>query len=225
MDDSPKSSAAQPREHPTIYWQLSRYPGATLHYGGERSRIFFGEAGHQTTYRSSGRPLVVLYGKSGLGKSSLLNAGIIRRQQTGRSFSLWLSASAPAGRTSDSPLSVAKTAVARLWGGLTSSMTRCPMIRPQAYFRQTRQLNGGGQPMLIFDQFEELFSYPQEAILEFQSELELLNTGIPLRFLLLGRDSPVGLTDGRRGGSQSLLDTRAHRAGYPLLIGSTARIA
>ena len=37
--------------------------------------------------------------------------------------------------------------------------------------------------LLIFDQFEELFTYPEQAIKEFKEELsELLHTGIPLRF-------------------------------------------
>ena len=68
-----------PNEHLTSSTQY-RYPGVTP-FSTEQAHIFFGR--NQDTdelYRLIRRePLVVLYGKSGLGKSSLLNAGIIPR--------------------------------------------------------------------------------------------------------------------------------------------------
>ena len=50
-------------------------------------------------------------------------------------------------------------------------------------YAKKMQINKGVRPLFLFDQFEELFSYPDEEILAFQQDLaELLYTGIPLRF-------------------------------------------
>ena len=57
-----------------------RYPGATP-FSVEQEHIFFGRAQDtENLFRLVRREtMVVLYGKSGLGKSSLINAGLIPR--------------------------------------------------------------------------------------------------------------------------------------------------
>lgn len=64
-----------------------RYPGVTP-FTTEQAPVFFGrKQDTDDLYRLIRRePLVVLYGKSGLGKSSLLNAGIIPRCVTEGSY-------------------------------------------------------------------------------------------------------------------------------------------
>ncbi|MCB0535801.1 MAG: hypothetical protein KDD14_26595, partial [Saprospiraceae bacterium] len=75
------------------------------------------------------------------------------------------------------------------------------------YVAKTRQLNGGGRPLLIFDQFEELFTYPESAVKAFGEELaELLHTGIPLRFRRMA--DTADLTDEEEDRLENPLEAR-----------------
>lgn len=162
-----------------------RYPGAKP-FSPEESDIFFGrekEIGllYQRVRRE---PLLVLYSKSGLGKSSLLSAGLVPKIEKGQKYL---------------PFNIR-------FGALQSELGKMPLDTAQEileagsplldrlhkeeatslwYLLKARQL---AQPsvkgaLLIFDQFEELFTYPSEAIEAFARQLsEVLYTTIPDRF-------------------------------------------
>jgi formylglycine-generating enzyme required for sulfatase activity len=159
-----------------------RYPGVTPFSTGQ-ANIFFGR--RQDTdelYRLIRRePLVVLYGKSGLGKSSLLNAGIVPRCLADQThspvvvrFGAWME-----GKEETLP-DIARAALA---GAPSLLDTLLPGDRSLWQAAKSRQLNGGGRPLLIFDQFEELFSYPDAQVEAFARELtELVHTDMPLRY-------------------------------------------
>ncbi len=104
-------------------------------------------------------PIVLLHAVSGAGKSSLLRAGLApAHDQEGIPVSLDdRPAEAGLGR--------------RLIAGLLSSADRPAQEGPTieddetgafaAYLRQARQLAAGRPPLLIVDQFEELFQHPE----------------------------------------------------------------
>jgi hypothetical protein len=162
-----------------------RYPGVTP-FTTEQENIFFGrDQDEEELYRLLRRePLVVLYGKSGLGKSSLLNAGIVPRcLREGTHSPLVVRFGAWTEGSDKTPLDRAKDALAKDHVSPSFLSRLLPGDNSLWQVAKTRQLNGGGSPLLIFDQFEELFSYPEEQVRRFREELsELLNTGIPLRF-------------------------------------------
>ena len=174
-----------------------RYPGVTP-FSTQQEHIFFGrEQDTKDIYRLIRRePLMVLYGKSGLGKSSLLNAGIIPLcHQKGEYHPLSLRFGAWTEEQQETPLSITKE---KLSTGINDEPILDKLIPGDDslwYHAKIRQLQGSAnRPLLLFDQFEELFSYPEAEVLAFQQELsELLNTGIPLRFRrqLEGINAPV----------------------------------
>ncbi|TAK43020.1 MAG: ATP-binding protein [Saprospiraceae bacterium] len=194
-----------------------RYPGVTP-FSTEQQHIFFGrKQDTDELYRLLRRePLVVLYGKSGLGKSSLLNAGIIPAcQKKGEYSPFVVRFGAWTEDAKVTPLAATKTALSEGFEPGTFLDSLLPGDASLWYHAKTRQLleiekleieklenSGAGQPpiylressisqfpnfpispLLLFDQFEELFSYPEAQVQAFREELsELLNTGIPLRF-------------------------------------------
>lgn len=174
-----------------------RYPGVTP-FTTEQAPVFFGrKQDTDDLYRLIRRePLVVLYGKSGLGKSSLLNAGIIPRCMAEGTYNpLVIRFGAWVEGATATPLDITKTALAKDYEQATFLDGLLPGDTSLWHHAKTRQLNaplgqGGGRPLLLFDQFEELFSYPAEQVQAFQEELsELLNTNIPLRFQRLAEAS------------------------------------
>lgn len=149
----------------------------------DQASIFFGR--RQDTdelYRLIRRePLVVLYGKSGLGKSSLLNAGIVPRCQADKTYNPVLVRFGAWMEGKEETLSgIARAALA---GAPSLLGALLPEDRSLWQSAKSRQLNGGGRPLLIFDQFEELFSYPDAQVEAFARELtELVHTDMPLRY-------------------------------------------
>ncbi len=162
-----------------------RYPGVTP-FSTEQSHIFYGrEQEIQKLLKLVHRqPLAVLYGKSGLGKSSLINAGLIPKLKASGEyiprvirFGAWVSTS------KTTPLEFVKEQLKEPDHHKTFLSQLIPDDDSVWMYAKAQQLRGGGRPLLIFDQFEELFSYSEDEIIRFKQELsELLNTGIPLRF-------------------------------------------
>ncbi len=190
-----------------------RYPGVTP-FTTEQSSIFFGrQRDTDELYRLIRRePLVVLYGKSGLGKSSLINAGIIPRcREEGSHSPIIVRFGAWTEGESTTPLEATKIA---LTGGKKAE-TFLDRLLPDdnalwacAKSRQLAATDVQARPLLLFDQFEELFSYPEAEIAAFLSDLvELLNTGIPLRFRRMA-ESDDTLTDADEERLEAPLDAR-----------------
>jgi len=165
---------------------MQRYPGAQP-FTTEQRHIFFGrdndlEEVHQLVQLEE---LVVLYGKSGLGKSSLLNAGLIPRLVESEQFQpLTIRFGAWTEEAEASPLQRSKQGLLQDVEGETFLEKIIPEEASLWSVVKTRQLlRGGSHLVLIFDQFEELFTYPEEQVQAFKQELtELLKTTIPRRY-------------------------------------------
>lgn len=189
-----------------------RYPGVQP-FTTAQSEVFFGrDQDISELYRLIRREaLVVLYGKSGLGKSSLLNAGIVPHcQETAEYDPITIKFGAWTEDTTDSPLDRTKNF-------LKSGQTPSPVLqqllpKEDSLWRsaKNRQLNGAGRPLLVFDQFEELFTYPEADIQAFRQELvELLHTELPLRYRrLLNATKAPQLSEEEEDGLEKPLDAR-----------------
>lgn len=162
-----------------------RYPGVTP-FSTEQSHIFFGreEEKKRLLKLVLRQQLAVLYGKSGLGKSSLINAGLIPQiNKAGLYSPLLLRFGAWTDLAKDSPLDITKDLLKENAASDTFLSGLVPGDDSLWLNAKNRQLKGGGRLLLLFDQFEELFSYPESDIAAFQQGIsELLHTGIPLRF-------------------------------------------
>ena len=166
---------------------INRYPGVQP-FQKEQANLFFGrdEEIDRLFDLILLERLVVLFGKSGYGKSSLLNAGILPR----------LDAESARGKRRYCPVQVRFNA----FGGQDSLMQKfifhaaqaleshrpepIKFIQgvPETLWSQLKFANLGATAtiVLIFDQFEEFFSYPDEQQQDFKRQLaELLYADIP----------------------------------------------
>ncbi|MEL7163031.1 MAG: hypothetical protein AAFN92_19890, partial [Bacteroidota bacterium] len=162
-----------------------RYPGAQP-FRTDEQEVFYGrEDVSQELYQLlTLEPLVVLHAKSGLGKSSLINAGLRpivleRREYVPHDVRFYAYTE---GKES-TPLSVTRRTV-------ESRSDVLDKIRPAGddslwYHLKSQQLALGEDQgiLLVFDQFEELFSYEETEIADFARELsEALYSNLPQRF-------------------------------------------
>ncbi len=162
-----------------------RYPGAKP-FSPEESSIFFGrEKEIDLLFQRVQRdPLLVLYAKSGLGKSSLLNAGLIPKVQQKQAYlPISLRFGAFESELGKPPLDSAREVLQEQ----SSLLDRIYQeeIPSLWYLLKAQQLANPGSKgaLLIFDQFEELFTYPKSEIENFALQLsELLYSHIPDRF-------------------------------------------
>lgn len=183
----------------TVESTLYRYPGAKPFEASE-AELFRGRTDDiENLYELvSLQNLVVLYGRSGLGKSSLLNAGLSERFKNEPAtipvfirFGAYYKGSrgTPFGKVYglipqqadqsahfifEKLIAKEEIAESRLWYGFKSGQLTQP---------------GNKQFVLIFDQFEELFTYPQRDIELFKKELaDLLYTSVPQQLRNLLKD-------------------------------------
>ena len=166
-----------------------RFPGVTP-FEREQEHLFFGRDREiaDLLRLTSLEKLLVLFGKSGHGKSSLLNAGLLPKLETAfrgkRCIPLSIRLGAYAKDQSLSPkealLSELERAVAPAPD--TGFYENLPVGRSLWREFKRRQAHAG-QPtafVLLFDQFEEFFLYPPDQQQQFRQEIsELLYTEIP----------------------------------------------
>jgi formylglycine-generating enzyme required for sulfatase activity len=154
-----------------------RYPGV-VPFQAHQSHLFFGrEEDIENLYDLILlEKMVVLFGKSGYGKSSLLNAGVLPRFAAAKRaaeqfrvvevrFTAWTE------RRAQSPLDTLR----RLMGAKDAD-------NPPTLWECFRQQNDApdGRFLLVFDQFEEFFTYPPEEQRAFRRQLaELLFSTLP----------------------------------------------
>ncbi len=166
--------------------KIRRYPGGRP-FTKEMSRLFHGRKEdlqklHQLV---SLEPLVVLYGRSGLGKSSLINAGLMPKLELNAKnkciqfrFNAWTEKSqkSPLGATIEKLSSEV----------VDTSITDKLLPRDQSLWRLikgSQVADPDNRLILIFDQFEELFSYPEKEINAFKIAIaEVLRDQLPRRY-------------------------------------------
>ena len=162
-----------------------RYPGVSP-FTSEQIRIFFGRDNDiKKLYKLiSMRNQVLLYSKSGIGKTSLLNAGVLPKLEA--KFTLInIRFFAYDNKNFVSPvektLSSLQTTIEQGNNSFLDDLVEKTNYKKTLwyYFKQL-QFSGKQKFILVFDQFEELFSYPGEFINQFKEELhELTNIDIP----------------------------------------------
>ncbi len=179
---------------------LPRYPGAQP-FETHQSGIFFGRDKDVVALSRIVRqePLTVLYSKSGMGKSSLLNAGLVpSMEQSGEFHTLRIrfnsfdkkymagSQIMPDIKTRKIIRGSEKVVITFLDKLIENEETIWHDLKEQQIFVQQELVKTGLPPkktLLIFDQFEELFTYPADAILAFRKQLaEALYTPLPSRY-------------------------------------------
>ncbi len=164
---------------------LYRYPGAKP-FETEQESIFYGrQQDTDALYRIiRAEPLVVLYAKSGLGKSSLLNAGIIpRARNTGDFIPVIIRFQAYATDKLQTPEQIVRKAIAP-YGSETTFLDTLIQNESTLWQDLKEAQIQGRRLLLVFDQFEELFTYPKGTIEDFKQQLaEALFTKLPQRYM------------------------------------------
>ena len=163
----------------------SRYPGAKP-FETHQQHIFFGrdEDTAKLFELIHLEPLVVLYSKSGMGKSSVLNAGIIPAvKKQGEYEPIQVRFKAWTEDKKETPALITRQTMT-LNGSATTFLDTLIEDEPSLWHDlKERQIERKKKVLLIFDQFEELFTYPKEAIQAFKEDLaEALHTKIPQRY-------------------------------------------
>jgi tetratricopeptide (TPR) repeat protein len=145
--------------------QENPWPGLST-FTEEQSAFFFGrdEEVRELLRRVERKALTVLFGQSGLGKSSLLQAGLFPRLRTANFCPIYVrldhSASAPAPTEQIKSLVFQVTASAGSWTKTGSTITD-ETLWEFFHHRDDNLHDAAGKvvvPVLVFDQFEELFT-------------------------------------------------------------------
>ena len=164
-----------------------RYPGAQP-FTTQQKQIFFGRDKDVEKLYDLLRleKLVVLYSKSGLGKSSLINAGIIPSVESDDLLKPFLIRfGAYIDEQKKTPIS---TTLQQINPSNNESSYLDKLLPKDNSFwylikrKQEKELESKGF-LLVFDQFEELFTYSNKEIIRFTKELkEIISNQIPQRF-------------------------------------------
>ncbi len=162
-----------------------RYPGLEP-FNPDQKELFFGRSSELEwlTELVDTHQQVLLYAKSGLGKSSLLNAGLIPRlQASGAAHIMPVRIGTYVDANSSSPLDAVHQALSIV------QETFLDRIIPNEgslwyHFKADSLLAAASKVYyLIFDQFEELFSHPEASIFAFKKQLAgLLYRAVPPHF-------------------------------------------
>ncbi len=166
---------------------ILRYPGSKP-FEKDQANIFFGRAKNieELNKRISLESFTILCSKSGLGKSSLINAGLIPKVNKVGKFRPIYIRFLPFKREKITPLE--KTGLRIRDGAANISTFLDRLIENEKTIwhdiKEQQLLSDNDQGiLLIFDQFEEFFSYPPEQQLNFRKQLsEALNIPIPQRY-------------------------------------------
>ena len=164
-----------------------RYPGTQPFSTGQR-HLFFGRDDDIARLHRlvKTQPLVVLYGKSGLGKSSLLNAGLVPEVLTEAVYTpLHIRFNAWTEDKGDDPVGITLRTLSPAGSRATFLDSLISNERSLWHELKEAQLATAGnlQYLLVFDQFEELFTYPPAAVAAFKEQLaEAIYTKIPQRY-------------------------------------------
>lgn len=164
-----------------------RYPGTQPFSTGQQHLFFGREEDIARLYRLvKTQPLTVLYGKSGLGKSSLLNAGLIPEVVAeGMYTPLNIRFNAWTEGKEEHPVDITLQTLSPTGSRTTFLDSLIKNERSLWHELKEAQIATANslQYLLVFDQFEELFTYPADAIAAFKEQLaEAIYTKIPQRY-------------------------------------------
>lgn len=163
-----------------------RYPGVKP-FEMEDSDIFFGRDSDRANLldRISLEKVVVLFGKSGYGKSSLLNAGLLPALRAEESLPIVVRFGnyRPGEKRSgpNSPISIVRQKIASVFLGSGSAVLARLNSESSLWslLKEVQHL-GLSKYVFIFDQFEEFFTYPAQDQNDFKEQIaELLFTKVP----------------------------------------------
>jgi len=169
-----------------------RYPGLKS-FETEDHDVFFGRGQDidRLNEMISTENLIVFFSKSGLGKSSLINAGIIpelKKELQNCPVSVRFTS-----HGEDSSMSPSDILITKLQQSLEKKINTAPtfldsFIEPDNslwYNLKKNDILAGERKtyVLFFDQFEEIFSYPHDEVNKFAIQIaELLNKSIPKKY-------------------------------------------
>jgi len=169
----------------------NRYPGVKPFTSAEKELFFGREKDIDALFSLLFiKQCVVLYGKSGYGKSSLLNAGIIPKLQQESQWScITIRFNNFSEREQQAMVSPIENIRLRLKQDLEEDATTLldrvvPGEGSLWYWVKAQQFaNHRSRFIFFFDQFEELFTYPKANIEEFSEQLsQLLFNTVPAKF-------------------------------------------
>ena len=162
-----------------------RYPGSKPFDSSEQD-IFFGR--EQDTIALTKfielEQSVVIYGKSGIGKSSLIEAGIIPEiLKKGYYHPIRIRFGAYTKGKTAPPVQIARDTI-NIEEGTWLKDIQIEVEQSLWHTIKNRQIQEKHKGyLLVFDQFEELFTYPDKLVKSFARQLaEILYTNIPERF-------------------------------------------
>lgn len=188
--------------------KLVRYPGV-VPFSTEQQSIFYGrKQDTQSLYDLVMRErTTLLYAKSGLGKSSLINAGLVPllqkapiRQDQRQIVPIFIRFGAYQAENSISPL---KNTLESLPDLPNDSANWLDQLTPENlqnslwyHLKKLTWANPKKHYLLIFDQFEELFSYPDLQVKAFKKEAaELIYKDAPNQVWKQVNNAPLNLLD------------------------------
>jgi hypothetical protein len=163
---------------------LHRYPGIRSFEAAEQD-LFFGRSEEIRNLYAQVKTLklVVLFSKSGIGKSSLLNAGLVPLLELDPYIPLKIRLQ----DTSISPSEAVKNALQHLVDKAVLERQSGPLADSRGFWETLRscrfeRYGEPATPVLIFDQFEEFFLHPEPARKEFLHDLaDLISDRLPNR--------------------------------------------
>lgn len=169
--------------------KINRYPGIQPFSRDYRS-VFFGRSDDiEGLYKYLNvNKLTVLHGKSGLGKSSLLNAGLIPKFEENNNFlTVFVRFGSYQEGTTETPKSIFTARIKEELIDADSIFFEDLNIENPSIWQYFKTLQWDFKDfdgvLLVLDQFEEVFTYPKAAVEEFGREFsELVNDRIPEHF-------------------------------------------
>ncbi|MGF7039725.1 hypothetical protein [Mucilaginibacter lappiensis] len=180
-----KISSAFNRSYNNVMALGFRYPGIKP-FSIEDQDLFFGRDGDINTLFKliCVEQLIVLYSKSGLGKSSILNAGITPKLRETGNFDILnvrFGVYRPENQVTPLETLLEKTGLDSRYTNVSPDNTKNSNTSEAWHALKAIQKSTGNKNILIIiDQFEELFTYPEAQIIDFKKQLaEVLYVNIP----------------------------------------------
>ncbi len=171
---------------------MKRYPGLKP-FTAQEQNIFFGRSEDSEKLLQFIRleQIVVLYSKSGLGKSSLLNAGVIpqiKEQNYAQPFTVRIGSYSDADKLQLSPVQklISELNIPQKTENefvLDKLIPNESSLWYNLKLMQSKNKDNKLPYLIVFDQFEELFTYPKPQVDEFCEQLaNILRVSIPANF-------------------------------------------